>query len=91
MVELTPQEAAVPQRSLHVWDVAHAREGLLVSDDADTRNTTRRLGIPISGTLGILALAVRRQLLTLNQANALLADMIAAGYRSPLEKLDTLV
>jgi predicted nucleic acid-binding protein len=41
--------------------------------------------------LGILALAVRRELLTLAQANTLLNDMVAAGYRSPMQKLDALV
>ncbi|MBN2390879.1 MAG: DUF3368 domain-containing protein [Anaerolineae bacterium] len=71
--------------------VAVAQHGLLVSDDADTRHAAQRLRIPVSGTLGILVLAVRRQLLTLDQANALLADMIVAGYRSPLERLDTLI
>lgn len=71
--------------------VAQAREGLLVSDDADTRNAAQRLGIPVSGTLGILVLAVRRELLTLSQANVLLAEMLVAGYRSPLERLDGLI
>ena len=98
-MELTPQERAsaaafasrlgAGERSCLA--VAQARCGLLASDDADTRHTAQRLGIPVSGTLGILALAVRRQLLSLDQANVLLADMIAAGLRSPLEKLDTLV
>ena len=99
IIELTPQERAsaaafalrlgAGERSCLA--VAQARCGLLVSDDADTRHAAQRLGIPVSGTLGILALAVRRQLLSLDQANVLLADMIAAGFRSPLEKLDTLI
>jgi predicted nucleic acid-binding protein len=61
------------------------------SDDADARAAARRLGVSVTGTLGILALDVRCELLTLAQANALLADMVAAGYRSPMERLDTLV
>jgi predicted nucleic acid-binding protein len=65
--------------------------GLFASDDADARAAAQRRGIPVTGTLGILALAVRRKLLTLAQANALLNDMIAAGYRSPMQKLDALV
>jgi len=99
IVELTPQEmtgAAAFALRLGAGErsclaVAQARQGLLASDDADTRHAAQRLGIPVSGTLGILALAVRRQLLSLDQANALLADMIAAGFRSPLEKLDALI
>lgn len=99
IVELTSQEkttAAAFVSRLGAGErsclaVAQARCGLLVSDDVDTRHTAQRLGIPVSGTLGILALAVRRQLLSLDQANGLLADMIAAGFRSPLAKLDTLI
>ena len=99
VVELTTQEVAICEtfsRRLGRGErsclaVAHSRGGLFASDDADARAAARRLGIPITGTLGILALTVRRELLTLAQANALLADMVAAGYRSPMERLDTLV
>jgi hypothetical protein len=71
--------------------VAQMQGGLFASDDADARAAAQRLGIPVTGTLGILALAVRRELLTLAQANTLLNDMVAAGYRSPMQKLDALV
>ncbi len=99
VVELTTQEVAMSKtfsRRLGRGErsclaVAHLRGGLFASDDADARAAARRLGIRVTGTLGILALTVRRELLTLAQANALLADMVAAGYRSPMERLDTLV
>jgi len=99
VVELTSQEVAMSETfSRHLGHgerscliVAHLRGGLFASDDADARAAARRLDVPVTGTLGILALAVRRQLLTLAQANALLADMVAVGYRSPMERLDTLV
>jgi predicted nucleic acid-binding protein len=71
--------------------VAHLRGGVFASDDADARAAARRLGVPVTGTLGILALAVHRDLVTLAQANAVLANMVAAGYRSPVERLDDLV
>jgi predicted nucleic acid-binding protein len=99
VVKLTSQEVAMSEtfsRRLGRGErsclaVAHLRGGLFASDDADARAAARRLGVPVTGTLGILALTVRRELLTLAQANALLADMVAAGYRSPMERLDTLV
>jgi len=99
VVELTSQEVAISEtfsRRLGRGErsclaVTHSRGGLFASDDADARAAARQLGVPVTGTLGILALAVRRELLTLAQANALLADMVAAGYRSPMEGLDTLV
>ncbi len=71
--------------------VAQMRDGPLASDDADARASALRLGVRVTGTLGILATAVRPELLELEQANALLSTMIAAGYRSPLQRLDTLV
>jgi len=71
--------------------VAPNRGALVLTDDADARATARRYGIPVSGTLGVLALAVRRGHLTLAEGDRLLAAMIAAGYRSPVEKLDVLI
>jgi predicted nucleic acid-binding protein len=71
--------------------VARSRGALFATDDADARAAARRLDVPITGTLGILALAVRLGLLTLTQANALLADIVRAGYRSPLEQVDDLI
>ena len=99
LVELTSQEVAVSETlserlgagERRCLAVAHSRGGLLASDHADARAAARRLGVPVTGTLGVLVLAVRRGLLTLAQANGLLADMIAARYRSPLERLDELV
>jgi predicted nucleic acid-binding protein len=58
--------------------VAHGRKGLFVSDDADARRVAMRMGLRVSGTLGILVLVVRKAILTLEQANGLLSDLITA-------------
>ena len=71
--------------------VALQRIGLFVSDDADARSAAGKLGVPVTGTLGVLAVAVVRGHLTLDDANALLSRMITAGYRSPVLSLDSLV
>ncbi len=71
--------------------VALQRGALVLTDDADARAAARRLGVPVSGTLGVPALAVRRGHLTLAEGDRLLAAMVAAGYRSPVEKLDALI
>ncbi len=71
--------------------MAHFRGGLVATDDADARAAALRLSIPITGTLGILTLAVRRKLLSLSEANGLLLQMIIAGYRAPVDSLDALV
>ena len=68
--------------------VAKQRGGLFVSDDAQARAIAREHRIPVSGTIGLLVRAVRRGLISRDEANTLLTSMIAAGYRSPAEKLD---
>jgi predicted nucleic acid-binding protein len=71
--------------------VALHRQGLLVSDDLDARNTARRHGIPTTGTVGILVLCVRRGYLSRDHGDALLAEMRALGYRSPVVTLAPLL
>ena len=45
----------------------------------------------LSGTLGLLALAVKTSILSLDEADALLTRMIQAGYRSPFTGLADLL
>lgn len=71
--------------------VAHERHGLFVSDDLDARLSAQRFGLKITGTLGILALSVKRRILSRKAANEALTTMIASGYRSPLDRLDSLL
>ncbi len=49
------------------------------------------MGIPISGTFGLLVRLVDQGILSLTDADALLNQMIVAGYRSPLTSLATLL
>ena len=62
-----------------------------LTDDRDARELARRLRIPLSGTLGVLARLIDIGCLRLEEADALLAQMIAAGYRSPVPSLIDLV
>jgi len=71
--------------------VAVHRQGLLASDDLDARRMAQQHGVPVTGTIGILVLCVRRGYLSRNQANALLAEMVVLGYRSPVASLDPLL
>lgn len=71
--------------------IAIHRHGLLVSDDLDARHAAQELGIPKTGTVGILILCVRRGYLSRKEANALLTEMIGLGYRSPVDSLDPLL
>src|SRR5258708_23025082 len=60
--------------------VAVMRRCLFVSDDFDARTAARQLSVAVTGTIGILASSVDVGLLTLVDANHLLAQMIPAGY-----------
>jgi hypothetical protein len=67
--------------------VALERGGILFTDDGDARRYALRLGIPVSGTLGVLALLVKKGYLTLSEADDCLMKMIKAGYRSPVKSV----
>ena len=71
--------------------VAVHRQGLFVSDDLDARRAAQQHGVPTTGTVGTLVLCVRRGYLSHKQANALLVEMIALGYRSPVTSLEPLI
>jgi predicted nucleic acid-binding protein len=64
---------------------------LFVSDDNNARHEAQRHGVTITGTIGILVLNVRQANLTLTEGNAILASLIALGYRSPVTALDDLL
>lgn len=57
------------------------------TDDRDAREFAGQMRISISGTLGLLLRLTRQQILALSGANAILREMIAAGYRSPIRDL----
>ncbi len=66
------------------------RRGLLVSDDLDARRVAEQHDVPKTGTIGILVLCVRKGYLSRDQADTLLAEMVAHGYRSPVASLGPL-
>jgi len=69
---------------------AVCRHGLLATDDLDARRIARQRKVPLTGTIGILILCVRGGYLSREEANGLLAEMIALGYYSPFDSLDRL-
>ena len=70
--------------------IALRRRWVVLTDDRGTREAAR-LGLPVSGTVGCLVLAVERGLCSVEQANGWLEAMIVVGYRSPVTDLTTLV
>lgn len=71
--------------------IAKARGLRFATDDRDARRAAQRLEIPITGTLGILAILVKKKKLNLAEADKLLAQMVKAGFQSPIESLEGLV
>lgn len=67
--------------------VASARGVVVLTDDRDARTVAGSLGVQVSGTLGVLLHLVEIGGLSLAEADALLAKMIRAGYRSPVASL----
>jgi predicted nucleic acid-binding protein len=71
--------------------IAGKRAWLLLTDDRAARTEAQRRNIACSGSIGCLVRCVERKHLALDQANRLLATMIAQGYHAPLTDLAALV
>jgi predicted nucleic acid-binding protein len=71
--------------------IARHRAWALLTDDKLARETAHAWEITVSGTLGVLVQAVKRRLLTAEEGNTLLKQMIARGYRSPYSSLQHLL
>jgi predicted nucleic acid-binding protein len=99
VVELTDEEEAFAERlsprlgagERTCLAVAHQRQGLFASDDLDARRAADQHRIPRTGSIGILVSCVRRGLLSRDEAESLLGEMIASGYRSPVDHLGSLI
>jgi predicted nucleic acid-binding protein len=63
----------------------------VATNDQDARLTASRSRVRLSGTIGILTACIHQELVTLPDGNALLAEMIAAGYHSPVRTLDSVL
>ena len=70
--------------------VAKNCDGLFVTDDRKARQVAVEMGLKVTGTLGILVVAVERQFIKFSEAESLLAQMIEYGYRSPIDELSKL-
>lgn len=90
------RELATLPTTLHAAEsaclsIARHRNWLLLTDDQAARKIALQRSIALSGTIGCLVLAVERNICPLIEANTYLAQMIAAGYRSPYNHLSPLL
>ena len=70
--------------------LAQSRGFGVLTDDRLARRYARLMGIPLSGTLGVLKVLVERKYITLSQADETLHQLIALGYFSPITSLKEL-
>lgn len=68
--------------------LAMSRGCRVFTDDRDARALAARLGIPVSGTIGLLVRLVDLGALTVAEGDRLLAQMVAYGYHSPTDSLE---
>ena len=95
LLELTEAEqsrAADLERHLQPGEAAclatvEARGSLVLTDDRAARLVAASLKLEVSGTLGALIRLVRQKVLTLEEGDALLVEMMIRGYRSPVQSL----
>lgn len=71
--------------------LAANRKMKFLTDDMDARKYAQMIGVPVSGTIGVLLIAVNKEILTLEEGNRLLLEMIEKGYYSPYRLLDSLL
>lgn len=65
-----------------------ARRGYVFAcDDRQARSEAGRLGVPLTGTVGILVKAVRVGSIDLKKANTVLKRMIADGFYAPISRI----
>jgi predicted nucleic acid-binding protein len=67
--------------------LAAQRGYVFACDDRLARSEAVRLGIPLTGTVGILIKAVRIGAIDLKKANAILKRMIQAGFYAPVTRI----
>jgi len=95
VVQLTPAEDSLYEKLRLVLDdgessclaIAMTRQAVLVTDDRQARRLAGEGEIWISGTIGLLLILIHDGHLAPLKANAMLAEMIAHGYRSPVSDL----
>jgi predicted nucleic acid-binding protein len=71
--------------------VAACRGFLFASDDLAARREAGRLGVKLTGTIGIFAKAVRLRACDIKTADRYLAKMIAHGFYAPVRSIRDIV
>lgn len=71
--------------------IAKERSILFASDDRKARRVALEQGVKITGTLGMLKLALDMDKITLQEGDRILSKMIQGGYHSPIRSMRELI
>jgi predicted nucleic acid-binding protein len=71
--------------------LARHRTGVVATDDRAARSSCAGRGIPVTGTIGILKALCTDKNITSEEADAILARMVAAGFYSPVRRVSDLL
>jgi len=71
--------------------IAKGRGWLFLTDDLNARKADSQLDVRISGTIGVLRIAVEKELISIEEGNGLLHTMIDNGYFSPISDFSRLL
>lgn len=71
--------------------IAICRNYQLLTDDLDARRIGFRENIRVSGSVGVLALLVSRNVISLREGNQVLKAFINKGYFSPVDSFDEII
>ncbi len=67
--------------------IARCRGWRFLTDDRAARSKAEELGVSKAGTLAVLVQAINVSLITLEQGNSMLQEMVAHRYQSPVTDL----
>jgi predicted nucleic acid-binding protein len=98
LIKLSPEEELVAstlfprlglgERTRTCLAVAVVRGSMLATDDKPARHAAKQHSIQVIGSIGILRSCAKHGILSKSEAQVSLEKMIAAGYYSPVLKLD---
>ncbi len=71
--------------------LAGYRAGIGATDDRAARSSCAERGIPVTGTIGILKVLCVDRTITSEEAEAVLARMVDAGFYSPVRRVSDLL
>lgn len=71
--------------------IAKNRNMKFLTDDSDARRVANILGVSVSGTIGILVRCVEKNLISKEEGNQILKEMIVKSFYSPISDLNEIV